>query len=159
MAKKRRTANETKDEKQIEEGKRALRRSYYESVKSFAAEIIREAKERYPDEDERREFVDEQIVQTAEGSSWVIYTHEALDVLVASENWLAIEEDVEFSYVDLPSFISLAAYYALREDLTEEIHRQDPDILGKSFKAKKGKGGNRKKKSRNAHGLKSSLLR
>ncbi len=165
----RRTANETKDEKLIEQGKSALRRAYYESVKSFAADIIREAKERYPDEDqedERRESVGEQIHETADGSSWVIYTHQALDVLVASENWLAIEDagfGGEYSDEELTKFITVAAFHALSEDLTEEIQRQDSDILGKSFKAKrrkKGKGGNRKKNSRKSNpGLKTSLLR
>ncbi len=163
----RRTANETKDEKLIEQGKRALRRSYYESIKSFSAEIIREAKERFDedDEDERREWVDEQIHLTADGTSWVIYTHQALDVLVASENWLAIEDQgLGGEYGDdVAKFATSAAFWAFREDLTEEIQRQDSDILGKSFKAKrrkKGKGGNRKKNSRKSNpGLKTSLLR
>ncbi len=111
----------TKDEKQIETGKNALRRSYHESMRSFAKEILEDAvKSNYEDYDEAREYIDEQIDQTADGTSWVIYTGQALDVLVASDNWLAID-DIGIEANELTTILTQAAYFAVRTDIAEYV--------------------------------------
>lgn len=111
----------TKDEKQIETGKNALRRSYHESMRSFAREILQDAvNSNYEDYDEAEEYIQEQIDQTADGTSWVIYTGNALDVLVASDNWLAID-DVGIESNELTTILTQAAYFAVRQDIAEYV--------------------------------------
>lgn len=147
---------ETNDEQKIEEGKSALRRAYHESMRSFAKEILRDAKENgYEDYDDARDYIDEKVDGTADGTSWVIYTHQALDVLVVSDNWQEIDEMDELG--ELPNEISAAithaAYFAVRADIWEYIEAfQDEYFREENPKRKKG---SRKKSTK----LRSKLLR
>ncbi len=112
----------TKDEKQIETGKSALRRSYHESMRSFAREILEDAvKSNYEDYDEAEEYIQEQIDQTADGTEWVIYTGQSLDVMVVSDNWLAIEDMGPVESAAFTTIITQAAYFAVRQDIVEYV--------------------------------------
>jgi hypothetical protein len=111
-----------KDERLIEQGKSALRRSYHESMRSFAKEILENAKEQgYEDYDDARDWIDEQVDQTADGTSWVIYTGQALDVLVASDNWDHVDDEGLQLAENLSGVITQAAYYAVQQDLWEYV--------------------------------------
>ena len=72
---------------------RPLRAAYYTSVREIALEILAD----YPwpkdgEEDERSEERDDAIVDSVDGTSWVIYTHSAAAVLMVSDNDDAVEE-------------------------------------------------------------------
>jgi len=145
-----------KDERQIEEGKQALRRSYHESMRSFAKEILEEAKKGgYEDYDEAREWIDEQIHETADGTSWVIYTGQALDVLVASDNWQIIDDEGLQLAESLTGVITQAAFYAVRADIQEYVDAFQDEYFTEENPRRKRKKSTKPKKG----ALKNKLLR
>lgn len=95
---------------------------YYASMKSYAEEIIQEAKQQVADGyyGDVEEAVSDLVSQAADDSQWVIYTGNALDVLNYSENWLAIEDVEE---IELTSLVTRAAYFAVEADIREQISR------------------------------------
>lgn len=95
------------------------KREYYESVKNMAEEAVAEAMNTSPDDrDAAAEALDEYLNQSIDGSHWVIYTHENMHVLVASDNWLAGEEVLLMG--DFTRLLSQMAYYALLTDAREK---------------------------------------
>jgi hypothetical protein len=83
---------EQEREATIEAGKRALRQQYHEFCRGCAKEMLSEAQEQFEDLDEAEEWIQERIHETADGCYWVIYTHATLDTMMASDNWLAIDD-------------------------------------------------------------------
>lgn len=166
-----RKKNQSKDERLIEEGKSALRRSYRESMISFAKEILQDAKEEgFEDYDEAHDWIDDQIQETTSSTSWVIYTANALDVLVASDNWTAIEDAGVAIPSDVTQAVTTIASYAVFADLQEYVDsyedeyftetENNPRRRRKKKKTKKKRSKKRgKKKSRRRNPLLSSLLR
>lgn len=145
-------AKKKSDEKKIEEGKAALRRDYYASIDSFAKEILSEAAEQHGSFDEAREWIDQQVHETADGSSWVIYTGRALDVLVASDNWTAVDDAGMDLGDDLTSVITMAAYFAVRQDLWDRIDAYEDEYFREENPGRRSKTINTKK-------VRSKLLR
>lgn len=142
----------TKDEKQIEAGKSALRRDYHESMRSFAREILQDAVDsNYEDYDEAEEYIQEQIDETADGTSWVIYTGHAIDVLVVSDNWLAID-DIGIDANELTTVLTQAAYFAIRQDIAEYVDAFKDEYWTETEE-------NPKQPPKAAHAVKAKLLR
>lgn len=67
-------------------GKDRLREDYYGDVRSMAEELLREVLDEETDEDSAREALEERLLESVDGSAWVIYNARALDVLRVSEN-------------------------------------------------------------------------
>lgn len=161
------------DEELIKEGKSALQRDYNRDVEAYAKDILEDAEKNYDDYDDAEEYIRERIDQDVDGSSYVIYTAQHLDVLVASDNWLAIEDrgfGSEFSEEQFTDMLQQAAYAALHMDVSEEIERTKDEYFQEGRKRNPGRrsktSSNRKKtsrKSRNpgtsAGALKASLLK
>jgi hypothetical protein len=119
MTTKTETEERTQDET-IEAGKRALRMQYREFCLSAAREMLTEAKASgCADMDEAEESIQERIHETADGCYWVIYTHAALDTVMASDNWLEIDDQGMDSEASFTTKITQAAYFAVCADLNE----------------------------------------
>lgn len=124
MARRRNAAKfpwDKKSEKTKEEGERIGRAQYHQSMRSFAKEILKDAAKQYDSYDDAREDIDERIHETADGTSWVIYTGENLDVMKYSDNWLAAEEEGVVEPGDLSTILPVYAYYAVRRDIEEYV--------------------------------------
>lgn len=115
--------NRQSDDKAVENAAQVLRARYLEEVNSLAREILREAREEgYEDFDEAREWIHDRTHEMVDSSRLVIYTHEALNTLVQSPNWEAIEDvGIESAGEGMVRLVTVAAYYALHQDVAEEI--------------------------------------
>jgi hypothetical protein len=162
----------TSDEELIKRGKSALQRDYYKDVAMWAKDILQDAEYSYDEYEDADEYIIDRINETVDGSSYVIYTGQHLDVLVASSNWLAIEDrgfGTEFSEEQFTSMLQQAVYAALEQDLIERIDSDKDDYFKPGRKRNPGKRSktsvNRKKTSRkranpaSATKLKTALLR
>lgn len=111
------------DDNAVEKADQVLRARYYQTVRSYAESILQEAKqEGYEDFDRANEFLVERIHETADGAQEVIYTHKALQTLVYSDRWQAVEDTgMELPDDDLPRTVTIAAYYALSADIAEQV--------------------------------------
>jgi len=107
---------ETEDEV-IEAGERLQRARYWQTVRVIAEEALHESPG-----DEEAQY--EQVWQSVDGSSYVIYTHQNLDVLRYTENDDAYEE-----FGELPTgegahrIYQLLAFSAMRADVEQELSR------------------------------------
>lgn len=109
------------DEKAFEDGERVALARYHHDMRDFAKEILEEAKGQFEDYDEAREWIDDRVHETADSVDRVIYTHKALQTLVYSDNWLAVEDVGLESGDDLTRMITVAAFYAVRSDIENYI--------------------------------------
>ena len=86
----------------------------------------------------------------------MIYTHQNLDVMVASNNWLSIEDQgmgQEFSDENITGMLNVVAFWAVRSDIEEYIERYKDEYF-------KEENPRRKKKRKNPQDqLKNRLLR
>lgn len=101
------------------------RRAYYADVRDYAQDIADRL--RSGDIDNDRESLMEDIAQTVDGCSWVIYTARAQMVCIASDNADAWE-DYGSDFLGTPSdglFWSRMAYCALERDVIERIDAED----------------------------------
>lgn len=119
------------DDKAVEQAQQVLKARYYDSIRSMGDEILQEAKrEGYEDYDNAREYLQDRIHETADGSSLVIYTHEAINTLLQSDNWQAVEPTgMELPDDDLPRTFTVAAYYAVVTDLAEHIEANQDEYF------------------------------
>lgn len=96
-----------------------LRAEYFEAVASFAEDAENEVKNgNITDEDDYREYIE----QSVDGSSWVIYTANALQVLRYCGNHDAYTD--EFGEVPMQGSEinwSALAYAAMLEDVRERV--------------------------------------
>lgn len=110
------------------------RREYYQEITRAARDILVDAANEFDSYDEAREWIYERIWEYVDGSQYVIYTAQNLKVLVASDNWLAIEDAAAEGIVgeaDLANFTNImkeAAFFAVRADLTEAIERDEDEV-------------------------------
>lgn len=117
------------DEKALEEGERVGRAQYHHDMRSFAKEILEDARKQFETYDEAREYIDERIHEDADGMQRVIYTHKAIQTLVYSDRWDAIEDDYGMDVSGWPSgpggglagLVTVAAFFAVRQDITEYV--------------------------------------
>lgn len=108
-----------------EEGTRLIRADYYDSIRSFAAEALDNVKR---GELTTTDDLDRWLHETADGTDWVIYTHKALLVLLASDSWEAYEDEMgggpEDSGEDsISGLVSTYAFFAVCADI-----RESPDF-------------------------------
>jgi hypothetical protein len=115
--------NRASDNKAVDNAQQVLRARYYDYIRGMGEEILRDAVEQgFDDYDGARDWIDDRVHESADGSGLVIYTGQALDTLKQSDNWLAIEDvGVEPVSDDLANAITVAAYYAVRADILEHI--------------------------------------
>ena len=110
-------------------GRSALHRAYYADVRSMAEEIVSEAAGETTDTgedadwDELRERADELTHENVDGSAWVIYTGQAMDVLRVSENDTAFEDAGDVPSAEDCTFWSVMAYHAMHQDVSEAVER------------------------------------
>lgn len=96
------------------------RAEYYQEIRDLAAEIAAEARKTGQDPYEVAcEYVD--------GHEWVIYTGRNLEVLVASDNWLAIDDVGIDGYRDFSSLLAPAAYHAMLQDVLEALPPEEEE--------------------------------
>lgn len=111
-----------------------VRREYYQDITRAARDILVDAANEFDSYDEARDWIYERIWEDADGSGYVLYTAQNLKVLVASDNWLAIEDVANEGIVgeaDLANFTSImqqAAFFAVRADLTEAVDRDADEV-------------------------------
>jgi len=119
------------DDKAVENAQQVLKARYYQTVRSYATDILKEAQDAgYEDIEEARGFIDEKVHETADGSAEVIYTHRAINTLYQSDNWTEIDEvGLEGSASELSSLVTVAAYYALRADILEQVEADADEYL------------------------------
>lgn len=102
----------------IDEATTAIRAAYYTAVRSIAEDILAQVKAGdILDEEELQEY----LWQTVEGSEWVIYTHKALLVMVASDNWDSVDDDGPNGPNGVADLVSFRTFWALREDVREML--------------------------------------
>jgi hypothetical protein len=105
--------------------------NFREAVKRYAECILEESeitKENAPDDFwELMEACDERLTETIDGSYYTIYHSAAWKYLSHSSNKTAIDEWLDETGGEAPTqfwdFISLAAFCAIRKDVTEELER------------------------------------
>lgn len=85
---------------------------YYKQCESVARDIIAEYKENQEDID----YID-LLDQTIDQHEYIIYYGKALQVLVHSENWTAIDEMGLEPRDNIADQIAQAAYYAMHADV------------------------------------------
>lgn len=107
------------DERDVTEAMRTIKADYYRSIRSLADGIRDEIKDEKPDD--REEWLHDRIHETADGSYWVIYTHANLRVMMASDNWLAAEEEGIDLDGPLSETLPKHTYYAVCADLRAEL--------------------------------------
>jgi hypothetical protein len=103
------------DDKAVEDGARVERARYYSSVKSAAAEIVKEAGD---DEDRVSELISEYA------DSAVTYTSDAWRIAYISDNTDAIEDmgdPSDWGARDVTDTITKIAYFAYEADLREAL--------------------------------------
>lgn len=129
-------ANETPDADDVlhDSADTLNRRAYYGYVRGVAEEIDEEARDRIrdgEDADDVRDWESERIHEAADGSWWVTYTHATIRALLASSNWLAVEDAGFLADLggedDLSRVLTVSAFCALEADIRE--HVSDPDDL------------------------------
>lgn len=107
-----------------DDARRALRADYYTDVRSIAREAIAEIAAGRID---GRDGLDEWIHETCDGASNVIYTGQAIETLLASDNWSAIDEtglDPTTDDQGLSGILTRAAYFAMAADVREQIEAE-----------------------------------
>lgn len=118
------------DEKALEEGERVGRAQYHHAMRSFANEILLNARKQFDEyNNESMDYIAEQVGITAEYTDWAINTPNALQTLYYSDSWLALEdyhgEDMTKwpkSLLDnFPSLVSNMARAAVARDIEEYI--------------------------------------
>lgn len=112
----------SKYDKALEEGERIAKARYHRDVASSAEEIVKEHKDHGTD-------ITDLIAQEADRA--VIYTKSALDILVESDNWTAIEDQgMEIPTDSVSNTVTVIAYWAYYQDLTEAVseYAGDHDI-------------------------------
>lgn len=109
-----------KYDKILKQAQEISRARYHSDLRSTAKEIAEDG-----DRDSREQRIDE------EADSAVIYTKNALNIIVESDNWLAIEEvGMEMpSTTDVSAAVTTIAFWAYRQDLEEYVQafRSDED--------------------------------
>ena len=88
----------------------------------MAKNLVDEVVEEGGTADEIRERFNDRLHENVDGSYWVIYTHAALQAVLASDRWEAIwEEDMEESLntSDGSSLFTSMAYFAVSADVRE----------------------------------------
>lgn len=115
------------NEKTVEEAKRIIRADYYSNVRSLAKVAVLAIK---AGEIGDRYDLDTWLHETCDGSYWVIYTRANLDVMTASDNWLACEEEGlgSVSDGDLSRTLAVYSYYALRADVVQALEAEGVDL-------------------------------
>lgn len=123
-------------EQRVEDAHRVLARDYQEDVSNIAAELLEEWRSGQFDgnSDSFREAID----QSVDGTQRVIYTGKAQECLLFSRNDGQMLEDMgEVTFKDNIEWSQLA-YYAMRQDVIEELEREiedlyeDPPVKGSS---------------------------
>ena len=95
------------------------RAAYYQSMRTYAKEIIEEAQRQAEEEGgDVEDYINDKISEYAGDSEWVIYTGKALSVLNNSDNWLAAEDATG---EEITPKITEWAFYAIEEDLREYV--------------------------------------
>lgn len=102
-----------KDDKALEEGEQIARARYRQDLRRMAQSLLEEHKQ-YPDQE-----ISEMIDQGADNA--VIYTRNALEILVESDNWTAIEDMGMEIPQDVTQAVTLIAYFAYRQDLEQYV--------------------------------------
>ena len=103
------------EEEVIKEAERLERANYWRSVRNMAEEAFAA----HPGEDEQQEYAE----QSVDGSSWIIYTDETIDVLRFTKNDDAYKE----TGVDTPigsdahAIYKFIASHALHSDVLDEL--------------------------------------
>jgi plasmid stability protein len=125
------------DDAALEQATRVAKARHYRSVKEEADEILKDIASQNDGEKPRDlvSDVDQRISETAESS--VIYYHQALAVLDASDNWTeGWDTWVQESGSELPNeasaAITMLAFHAYRLDLQEAVNALDEDSYFKS---------------------------
>ena len=99
----------------LKEGERVARARYYQDVSSSAEEIVKDHKENGTD-------LYDLISESSDSA--VTYTKTALDIMVESDNWTAIEDQgMELPSDNVAKVVTVIAYYAYHQDLTEAVSR------------------------------------
>lgn len=99
-----------------------LRASYWQSVRSYADEIVRDAIDRADEITDRDEWLDTTIHEYADGSQWIIYHWRARLVLLASDHANEHEDAIDFREAgSLDNVLAMAAYLAMRADIAEVV--------------------------------------
>jgi len=102
-----------------------IRREYYDSVRSYADDIIQCLKdgEFGDEEDDARESIQERLSETADSSQWVIYALKTMDVLRYSDNDSAYVDEYGSEGIVEDGNInwSRLAYAAFEADISEIV--------------------------------------
>jgi hypothetical protein len=114
-----------------EDAHRALRRDYWNDVCGLAKNILEEARTRYKaGETDLREWAIEYVDECVDGHERVIYTGQAIETVLYSDNDGAYVEDfgadglVEDGQINW----SKLAWAALRRDVTEQLSAEGLDL-------------------------------
>lgn len=120
------TDTRTAQEK-MDAGLSELRSAYYSHVRDTARELVEECRS---GEIADREALIERIDQECDGTEWVIYTQKAQVVLLVSENDSAGIDDLGADGFDWSAGVpwSQLAYFALRQDLYEQLEAEGLDV-------------------------------
>lgn len=95
----------------------------------MAAEILRDAASQYSSFEDAQDYINQQIHEAVDGSSLVLVTREALNTLVQSQNWLEIDEMGAEQGEGLVNTVTIAAYYALRADVTQIVEELSDEFF------------------------------
>jgi hypothetical protein len=111
----------------VEEAKRVLRAEYYGDVRSTAEELIEACKS---GEIADREALFDRIHEECDGSAWIIYTANAQQVLMFSDNDDAGIEELGADSFDWKNGIpwSQLAFYAMERDVFDMLDALGLDV-------------------------------
>lgn len=130
------------DDRALEKGETVARARYYHDLSSTAQEILKDLKNDESEVDESD--LDDRIHEEADSA--VIYTKNALDILVESDNWTAIDDVGEIPD-DASQAVTAMAYWAYRQDLREAVDSEAGDMgieMNPSRRAPRRKGTTKK---------------
>ena len=100
-----------------------LEADYWGDIRSNAKDVIRQIKD---GEISSRDELYERLNEEADGTQWVIYTHQARVLLVCTNTPDAYEEE----FGEKPDTVEKQAYAAYLHDLTEQVEAEgDIDAL------------------------------
>ena len=108
-----------------------IRQAYYSDVRDYAREIVQSVKD---GEISDRDELYTRVSETVDGTQWVIYTHKAMAVLMASDNDGAyLDEYGAEGLIDGGALNwSRMAFAAMERDMFEQLDAEGLDVNGET---------------------------
>lgn len=97
--------------------------AYWTEIRELAETVAKEARERGAD-------VYDVLHETIDGHGWVIYTYSAEQVMHHTSSEDAMWEDGTPEAGSWSELVARAAYYAMRQDVTDALHELEEEEDG-----------------------------